>query len=838
MKFVFNPFTNNLDIAEAGGSGGSGVNSLTGNSGGAVPADGSDNINVVGSNVTGINIVGNPGTNTLTASGIASSSTQVGTTRFATNAETAAQASATVALTPGSIIHMFENNPLPTNQGGTGDMSFTSYAPICGGTSGSGPLQSADTGISTSGYVLTSTGATSLPTWQAGGGGGGGIVTIDDDFSGSATGSTVTFDANTNCGSSVSFQAAGAAVDLMVTDTNNNTIMGLSAGTSTSVNGSANTGFGNFALGSLSGSLTTGNTNTAVGYAALFGCIGGNANTAVGSLTMEACIGNSNTGIGTNSLTTLSSGDSNNALGNNSLSGISTGSYNISIGDTSSGNYGSSESSNIILNSAGVTSESNTLRIGAGTGSSAQQLNQAFISGVQGVVVTGAPVAVSSSDQIGIYDTSSMGYVLTSDGSGGASFQAAGGGGSYYSLTPYIVGSDSHSQYSTIQAAINQAVTDGASNTNLLNIYIKPGTYTEDLTLSDGICLIGFTPNIFFRALTQEFSIFPNSSVILDGTITSGGSGAANNYITGISVQRTASGNAINFASTGNLFLKDFSVILYQGTIFTITFVDDGTSGNIICDNCNFLNDKTSENAVQFYSCTAVTVGMFFNNTNVFLGVNEVTSTITQEFGNGGNPNIRAMNSVLAYSQVAETNSSVTCEARYSLIQGVNAPFITTNADSTPSSSYLALYFCEGFGLFTDSTSSNTAKMEFSNTDNTFTGLLSVSQNIASINEHAFISGPGAGSATSSLSLGSNYQNPFGYDVMLTVYINVTVSTGGSILSGVGPTSSPTQQTIYNGLSVTGIVPVSIYLPTNYYALISTSGTITASITGQQATPV
>lgn len=51
--------------------------------------------------------------------------------------------------------------------GGTGDTSFTAYAPVCGGTSTTAALQSASTGISTSGYVLTSNGSSSLPTWQA-----------------------------------------------------------------------------------------------------------------------------------------------------------------------------------------------------------------------------------------------------------------------------------------------------------------------------------------------------------------------------------------------------------------------------------------------------------------------------------------------------------------------------------------------------------------------------------------------------------------------------------------------------------------------------------------------
>jgi len=58
-------------------------------------------------------------------------------------------------------------------QGGTGDTSLTAYAPLAGGTTGTGVLQQCTTGLSTSGWVLTSTGSSSLPTFQASSGGSG-----------------------------------------------------------------------------------------------------------------------------------------------------------------------------------------------------------------------------------------------------------------------------------------------------------------------------------------------------------------------------------------------------------------------------------------------------------------------------------------------------------------------------------------------------------------------------------------------------------------------------------------------------------------------------------------
>lgn len=66
MPFIFNPFTNNLDATDITVIPPGTVATLSGNSGGAVPPAGG-NINIVGDGVSA-NVVGNPGTNTLTIS--------------------------------------------------------------------------------------------------------------------------------------------------------------------------------------------------------------------------------------------------------------------------------------------------------------------------------------------------------------------------------------------------------------------------------------------------------------------------------------------------------------------------------------------------------------------------------------------------------------------------------------------------------------------------------------------------------------------------------------------------------------------------------------------------
>jgi len=87
------------------------------------------------------------------------------------------------------------NSPIPVVEGGTGLVtSTTAYAPICGGTTATGAFQAASTGLSTSGYVLTSNGAAALPSFQALP--AGGITTINGD-SGSVTGTTITLTGST-----------------------------------------------------------------------------------------------------------------------------------------------------------------------------------------------------------------------------------------------------------------------------------------------------------------------------------------------------------------------------------------------------------------------------------------------------------------------------------------------------------------------------------------------------------------------------------------------------------------------------------------------------------------
>jgi hypothetical protein len=67
-------------------------------------------------------------------------------------------------------------NTITVTQGGTGLTTLTSYAIMAGGTTSTGNLQQVS-GVGTTGQVLTSNGASALPTWQAASGGGGSVNT-------------------------------------------------------------------------------------------------------------------------------------------------------------------------------------------------------------------------------------------------------------------------------------------------------------------------------------------------------------------------------------------------------------------------------------------------------------------------------------------------------------------------------------------------------------------------------------------------------------------------------------------------------------------------------------
>lgn len=114
--------------------------------------------------------------------------------------------------------------------------------------------------------------------------------------------------------------------------------------------------------------------------------------------------------------------------------------------------------------------------------------------------------------------------VVNAFGAGGITTSGSGNtltidGGDLAYIGPYIVGDDPRVDYATIQEAIDAADADGSTGSNILNIYIKPGTYTEDLVFPSniGLNLIAFS-NTQASYVTQV--VVPDCSVRIVGNHT------------------------------------------------------------------------------------------------------------------------------------------------------------------------------------------------------------------------------------------------------------------------------------------------------------------------------
>src|SRR5204863_6102174 len=107
-------------------------------------------------------------------------------------------------------------------------------------------------------------------------------------------------------------------------------------------------------------------------------------------------MGGNNAGVGVNVLFSNTTGNLNVALGVNSLLRNTTGSSNIALGVNAGGNL-TIGNSNIDIGNPGVAAEANTTRVGTqGT------QRRAFIAGISGTAITGTPVVVNASGQLGV----------------------------------------------------------------------------------------------------------------------------------------------------------------------------------------------------------------------------------------------------------------------------------------------------------------------------------------------------------------------------------------------------------------------------------------------------
>lgn len=287
--------------------GGGDIETLTGNSGGAVSPDGANNINIVGDG-TSITIVGNPGTNTLTVSAVNTMATS-----FPTDFGTATPAA--------GVLNVY---------GGTAARNIN--------TSGSGNTINIDldNAITLGDLAVIPAGSDALTIDS-------GDISVElnninfvAESNNAGTEGWLTMNGSTILGAPGSNIFLGRATIAPALDTVNAVAnICIQAGQSLTT-GRDNTLIGGWNISS----ITSGGQNVVMGYDAGIYLTTGGLNTLIGSQTGADDVGNN---------------------------GITTGGNNVCIGAQAGANYASNESWNIMIKNRGVLGESGVIRIGDDT---------------------------------------------------------------------------------------------------------------------------------------------------------------------------------------------------------------------------------------------------------------------------------------------------------------------------------------------------------------------------------------------------------------------------------------------------------------------------------------
>jgi hypothetical protein len=407
LGYRYNPFTGEFDRVEDT-SGNIDIETLTGNSGGAVGPDGANNVNILGTGK--YTFVGNPGTNTLTLdddgtlaetyttdSGNATPAANIinifGTTAVAgTNPLGTSGAGNTVTITNqisqalaaadatrvglsnfDSIAFSVDADGFVTLTGGGSGLTITgdvggALSPtagnwnIIGGTSvaGTSPLVTSGAGSTLTinaqiSQALAAADATKIGLSNF----DSSIFTVDADgfveLSTTGLAETITGDSggalsptanNWNIIGQDGITTSGAVSTLTITPRGVGTQnMFLGfAAGNLTLSGGFNVGYGAGVLAA----LTSGNSNVAVGVSANASILGGNNNVAVGRLAgAYITSGNSNISIGINANGTNVSTSFNVAIGTNALN-LATGGPNLAIGGSAGASITSASQMTVI----------------------------------------------------------------------------------------------------------------------------------------------------------------------------------------------------------------------------------------------------------------------------------------------------------------------------------------------------------------------------------------------------------------------------------------------------------------------------------------------------------
>lgn len=274
----------------------------------------------------------------------------------------------------------------------------------------------------------------------------------------------------------------------------------------------ANTAIGNLALlNNASGGL-----NTATGWRALEGNTEGLQNTATGVFALaNNLVGSENTAIGGAALSQNTTGDNNTAVGSQALASFS-GDGNTALGSLA-GALLQSGSDNIFVNNRGQATDNGTIRIGReGT------QTQTFIAGIAGTSLTGSPVVVDGSGQLG---TGTIDFATNADFATDASHAATADDAANAATADFAITAGTADMATTATSAVtagNADLLDGMDS----NSFLTAVTASSPLVSSGGA-----TPNISLPGVTIAGGRFGESNAVGNGALGSNTGGIRNTAV-------------------------------------------------------------------------------------------------------------------------------------------------------------------------------------------------------------------------------------------------------------------------------------------------------------------
>nr|CAB4126324.1 hypothetical protein UFOVP88_5 [uncultured Caudovirales phage] len=390
--------------------------------------------------------------------------------------------------------------------------------------------------------------------------------------------------------------------------------------------GSGNTltedfGISNLILGSSGSSISGALLNYGYGQSSLFSLTSGANNCGYGTNSLNALTsGHANCSYGNGSLENLTTGQTNCAFGNGCFAGIqssSTGntgigysvlfsvngisSYNIAIGYQAGSAYRTTESSNILIGSAGVLGESNVMRLGT-SGSGNVQVSSCYIAGITGVTVSNPELVTinSSTGQLGI-QTLTQNNVLVGGASNSVSSVAPGSNGNVLTSNGTSWTSAAPAQPALVLLSTQTASSSASINfTSFLN-----AAYTSYKVKFTKVLPATNSQNFYMQVSTNNGSSYLSTAIYggAYGYCTPSGSAWAINIVFNNADQFTVIDSIPNTA--GSSFSGEMNIYnLNEGTEYmgytnTMYFNSAGTSYTKI--GVAGLNAQETVNALKFY---------------------------------------------------------------------------------------------------------------------------------------------------------------------------------------------------------------------------------------------